>query len=135
MTTQDSTPLPDSTRKKLAQAGEEFLMGFLGEATRRRPVDAEALAAFSEVLTRAGRFKEGLRADRRLARLRPEDPVVHYNLACSLALTDQSDEAIDALTRSLELGYDDLDHLLQDGDLLSLHGMARFQAIVQALGG
>ena len=37
-------------------------------------------------LTLKGRYADGLQIDKRLVGLRPQDPLAHYNLACSFAL-------------------------------------------------
>lgn len=69
--------------------------------------------------------------DERLSRLCAEDPLVWYNLACSLALSARTDDAFDALTRAVELGYDDYEWMKKDSDLLSLHGDARFESLLE----
>ena len=94
----------------------EFLEGL----TRRGPDWLEPLKLLGDVYTRRGRIQEGLRVDERLASLCPEDPEVHYNLACSLSLTHQFDQAFDALDRAFKLGYEDLDWLNKDPDLANL---------------
>jgi hypothetical protein len=55
--------------------------------------------------------------DEQLARLRPADPTVLYNLACSYSLTGDTESAFAALQRSLIAGYDDFKWLAQDPDL------------------
>ena len=37
--------------------------------------------------TKQGRIADGLKMDRKLVRLRPDNATAHYNLACSLALS------------------------------------------------
>ena len=117
-------------RRRAERLGDEFLAEVLGHALTRRPDDVHVLSDLGHVLTRLGRLEEGLGIDRRLGELLPEDPTVHYNLACSLALLERADEALDALERSVDLGYRDVQHLLQDEDLASLRELPRFQALV-----
>ena len=95
----------------------------------RDPDNVEALLALGEALTRKGDYARGLEVDQRLSRLRPSDPVVRYNLACSLALLQRPDEAFEALGQSVELGYRDLQHLDADPDLASLRQDPRFAAL------
>ena len=113
--------------------GAEFLVAFLEVETKRHPENVEALAELGHVYTREGRHEDGLKVDRMLVRLLPADPTVHYNLACSLALSGKPDDALDALERAVQLGYSDPDFMLGDDDLASLHGEVRFTAIVDAL--
>ena len=68
--------------------------------------------------------------DRRLVDLLPEDFLARYNLACSLARAGRSDDAIDALSRAILLGYDDLDHMESDPDLESIRKHPDFLALL-----
>jgi tetratricopeptide (TPR) repeat protein len=77
-----------------------------------------------------GRYEEGLDVDRELAKRRPEDPGVWYNLGCSYALTGRIDEAFSALRRAIELGYDELAWMQKDEDLASLRDDSRFKALL-----
>ncbi len=127
--------LPRPLRGRLDRLGQEFLAAFLQAATARHPRNVEALAELAGVLTRLGRLEEGLAADEKLVGLVPENPTVHYNLACSLALLGRKDSALDALERAVDLGYDDPGHLVADEDLISLRDEARFRDLVIRLGG
>jgi len=118
-------------RRRAERLGDEFLAEVLGYAVIRRPEDVHALSELGHVLTRLGRFEEGLGIDRRLGRLLPEDPTVHYNLACSLALLGREEEALDALEQSIDLGYRDVEHMLEDPDLLRLRPLARFRDLAR----
>lgn len=113
----------------------EFLARFYAAETARHPHNVDALAELGHVYTQQGRYPEGLAVDRRLVRLVPENPTVHYNLACSLALVERPDEALDALEAAVERGYDDVQQLLADGDLTSLREEPRFRELVSRLEG
>ena len=128
-------PIHAALRSRLGQLGQEFLVDLYDRETTRHPGNLEALAELAHVLTRLGRLEEGLEVDRRLVRLAPEDPTVRYNLACSLALMGRGDQALDALACSIELGYDDPDHLAGDEDLQSLRGDERFCELLALLRG
>ena len=129
----DPLRLADPARERLDRAGQEFLVGFLDSAVRRDPSNLTALAELGHAYTRLGRHREGLDVDRQLVRLDPGNPVVHYNLACSLALLGNPDEALDALVCSVELGYGDVEHLLLDEDLTELREERRFVDLVRRL--
>ena len=90
------------------------------------PTNVEALMALGEAHTRTGDYARGLDVDQRLSRLRPEDPVVHYNLACSLSLLGRREAALSTLERAVALGYSDLAHLDKDPDLEALRQDPRF---------
>lgn len=124
------TDAPSPAREK---AGLAFLAEFLEIALHHRPENVEALAELGHVYTRLGRLAEGLAVDRRLVHLIPENPTVHYNLACSLALCGEREAALDALEQAIGLGYADPAFLLQDRDLESLRAEPRFDALVRKL--
>jgi len=125
--------LSSETSEQLDRIGQEFLAEFLGRATRLHPANVAALAELAGTLTRLGRLEEGLAADERLVLLVPENPTVHYNLACSLALLGRHESALASLERSIQLGYDDLPHMLADEDLAVLREEPRFQQLLARL--
>lgn len=123
----------DATQKNLERIGEEFLVGFLNSELDRHPNNHAALAELATIFTKAGRFKEGLDADRRLAELCPSNPVVRYNLACSYALVEKTNEALTELEKAIELGYNNKEAMLKDKDLLVLHKNPNFQKLLSQL--
>jgi tetratricopeptide (TPR) repeat protein len=124
--------MPKRTRKKLSAAQRRDLdieIGFIEGVIQRDPQYVEALQVLGDDYTRRGKFESGLEIDEKLARLRPDDPTVHYNLACSYALTSQFDAAVAALCRAMDEGYDDFKWLMKDPDLKKLRADERFKAI------
>jgi len=79
--------------------------------------------------TRRDRYEDGLRIDERLARMRPQDPMVHYNLACSYSLTQQCDLALESLNTAINLGYSDFAWMVKDPDLKNLRDHAGYKKI------
>jgi Flp pilus assembly protein TadD len=118
---------------RVERAGTEFLAGFFETELRQNPGNLGALVELGHLYTRLGRIGEGLEVDRELARRLPRDPTVHYNLACSLALSGQFDEAFAELARSLDCGYRDAEHLAEDEDLAALREDPRFAALLARL--
>lgn len=121
--------------RRLERLGLEFQARFHEIALRHRGEDPQLLAELGHALTRLGRYQEGLAVDHRLVRRVPDNPTVHYNLACSLCLCGQREPALEALERAIELGYDDPEHLQADEDLAGLRADARFQGLVARLRG
>ena len=112
--------MPPKRSKKLTREQERDLdieIGFIEGVVRRAPGFIEALQILGDDYTRRGRFADGLKLDEELARLRPGDALVHYNLACSYSLTKQFAAAAAALNRALDLGYRDFKWLAKDPDL------------------
>lgn len=135
MTTPSQEPFQISPAlgERLDRIGHEFLADFFQRECERHPGNLLALAEMAHALTRLGRLEAGLEADLRLSRLAPDNPTVHYNLACSLALLGRLDGALEALERAVECGYDDPEHLVRDEDLRALQPELRFQRLVRKL--
>lgn len=108
----------------------DFEISFYGGLVKRSPNRVDALIPLAEAYTKKGLYEKGLVLDKRLARLCKDDPTVHYNLACSLALTGKRAEAIAALRHALKLGYLDFNYLREDPDLKSLHSDPEFEKLV-----
>ena len=106
---------------------------FLEKVATRLPGDVEVLQALADLYTRTGRFEEGLSMDLRLSQQLPNDELVWYNLGCSYALTQHPDEAFEALSKAVELGYGDYDWMKTDSDLVNLHKDPRFESLLSWL--
>ncbi len=107
-----------------------FEISFFERLVKDNPNYVDALIPLAEVYTKAGFYEKGLQIDKRLAKLRKNDPIVHYNLACSLTLTGRKKEAIATLEKAIELGYSDFDHLRKDSDLKELRSDPRFKLLM-----
>ena len=120
---------PDLLDRKLDDRTFEIL--FLEGLLPALPNCVELLMALAEDYTAVGLNEKGLALDRRLTHLRPCDPVVHYNLACSLSLVSNTDESLESLTRAIRLGYNDLDHMRTDPDLENVRRHPRFEMLLE----
>ena len=121
-----------STRKKLTRQEQRDLdveISFLEGIVRRDSDYVEALQILGDAYTRRGAFTNGLKVDEQLAQLRPDDALVHYNLACSYSLTDQIEQAGSALEKSLRLGYRDFKWIVADPDLRNLRAHTSYRKI------
>lgn len=126
----------NSANNKLSSREQRDLdieIQFLEGVVRRDRRYVEALQLLGDDYTRRGRFKDGLQVDRRLARLCPEDPLVHYNLACSFSLTEEFRKSAHALRKAIQRGYRDFDHLRRDNDLAPLRQTDLYAAIEQEI--
>ena len=126
----------NSANNKLSSREQRDLdieIQFLEGVVRRDRQYVEALQLLGDDYPRRGRFEDGLQVDRRLARLCPEDPLVHYNLACSFSLTEEFRKAAHALRKALQSGYRDFEHLRRDSDLEPLRQTDLYAAIEQEI--
>lgn len=126
---------PTSTSQPQARVPDQsqldFELDFFGGILARNPDYVDALRIMGNLLTLKGRFTEGLQIDRRLVQLRPNDPLAHYNLACSYALLRRPDQSLKTLRRAVELGYRDFRYMLEDHDLDSIRHDPRFRQLLR----
>jgi len=111
----------------------QFEIQFFESVHRRCPDYLEVVGLLGGLYTRVGRISDGLKMDRKLVRLDPENPTAHYNLACSLALCRKRPDALRSLRKALALGYDDLDWMQQDPDLDILKNDPEFLQLLRQL--
>jgi tetratricopeptide (TPR) repeat protein len=63
----------------------------------------------------------------------PNHMVALYNLACANSLLGNIDEAINNLERAIDMGYRDLEHILNDQDFNNIKYTTRFANIIRTL--
>jgi tetratricopeptide (TPR) repeat protein len=112
----------------------DFDIAFYEHILQRNPDYVDVLRLIGELLTRRGFHARALTVDRRLARLRPNDSTVLYNLACSLSLSGLTSEGIVALRRALVQGYSDFEHLELDRDHDHLREAPEFAKLLKEFG-
>ncbi len=119
--------------KKLPKAKDdiEFEIAFYESVLKEAPHFIEALVVMGDLYTRAGYWQKGLDVDVKLSKLRPHDPNVLYNLACSYALLNQTRASLSTLAQAIEYGYDDFAYLRQDTDLSNLLKDTHVQAFLK----
>lgn len=115
------------------QTDTKWEIGFFESVLRREPRYSEVVEILGGLYTKNGRIADGLRMDRKLVRLQPQNSTAHYNLACSLALSDRRPEALRVLRTALDLGYRDYHWMSEDPDLQSLQGVSAFEALLDEL--
>ena len=118
----------------LTEGEKEKAIKALEHALKSSPENLAALRMLANLYTEVGRHADGLAIDRGIVRLAPDDEIAHYNLGCSLALLEHKNEALDELSRAIELGYTEADHMREDPDLKNLHGDPRYDALLDLIG-
>ena len=113
-------------------SGEDlnFEISFCENLLRENPDYVDVLILLGDAYTKRGRHKEGLKIDQRLAKLKPDGPVVHYNLACSYSLLKMSDLCLEALEKAIHLGYDDFAFIEEDPDLEFIREDPRYRELL-----
>ena len=111
----------------------EVEIDFYERLLKRLPADVDALKLLAEAYTANGRVRDGLEVDFKLRSLCPTDGYVHYNLACSLSLCGQVDEAFMTLKEAVKLGYSDWKWMIKDPDLKMIRSDPRFETEIRPL--
>lgn len=111
----------------------EFEIRFFESVLQRNPSYPNVVEILGGLYTRQGRVADGLKMDRKLVKLQPDNPTAHYNLACSLALSKRKSDAMTQLKRAVQLGYRDFDWMQQDPDLEALKNHPEFQELLKQL--
>lgn len=110
-----------------------FDIAFYERVHSRVPDYVDVIELLGGLYTKAGRISDGLRMDRKLVRLQPENATAHYNLACSLSLSKRRADALRSLRKAVALGYSDLDWMMRDPDLENLKDDAEFKKLIGKL--
>ncbi|MBN00177.1 MAG: hypothetical protein CMJ77_13715 [Planctomycetaceae bacterium] len=116
------------------QSQDEFDFQFFGDVLKRSDSNTDVMRRQAELFARRGDYEEALQLDRKLVERFPEDHVIRYNLACSLSMNGHVQEGISALSRAVELGYDDFAHIEADSDLDALRDLSGFQELLRRHG-
>ncbi|RPI90918.1 MAG: hypothetical protein EHM42_00620 [Planctomycetaceae bacterium] len=116
-----------------ARSQVDFEIDFFEQILSRDPAYIEVLFRLGDLFAQKGLHRRALHVDLKLASVRPDDPTVFYNLACTHGAQDHEQPALDALERAVELGFNDVDYMLSDPDLLALRLHPRFRRLVERL--
>ncbi len=111
----------------------DFEIRFIESVLQKNPLFLEALIALGDLYTKRGFHEKGLEIDQKLLRLKPQDPIVLYNLACSYSLVNEIEKSLQTIKSAIEFGYSDFRYLGQDNDLENLRRDSRFQEFLSTL--
>ena len=112
----------------------DFEFNFYVSLYKKLPNDKRLISILAELYTRHGEIEKGLELDRKLVEIDESNATAHYNLACSLSLVENFEEAICALRKSISLGYCDFNWILEDQDLQALRTTEYFTQLKRDLG-
>jgi serine/threonine protein kinase/Tfp pilus assembly protein PilF len=96
---------------------------------REVPEDARARGLVASYYAEMGRAEEAKREANLAMTLRPNEPLILYNAACTFCKMNQKAEALDALGKAWRVGYRDSDWAWRDPDLALLHDEPEFEKL------
>jgi tetratricopeptide (TPR) repeat protein len=115
------------TAKRKATATEDDTTIFIVGGTRGKPYEpapqeaADAFAAYNK-----GEYEEALAKQLVVVEKQPDNPVAHFNVGCFAARAGHTDQAIEALTRAVEINDRIKELMATDEDLDSIRDDPRF---------
>jgi Flp pilus assembly protein TadD len=96
---------------------------------REVPEDARARSLLAGYYAEIGRTEEAKREATLAMTLRPNEPLILYNAACTFCLLNQKGEALDALAKAWRVGYRDSEWVWRDPDLAILRNEPEFERL------
>jgi len=108
----------------------DFEISFYERLLEKNPDFVHALIALGDAYTKKGRHREGLKIDQRLAKLRPSDSNIYYNLACSYSLLKMAEDCLQAIKKAIGLGYCDFAFMQKDPDLEFIRQDPRYKRLI-----
>jgi len=96
---------------------------------REVPEDARARSLLASYYAEMGRTEDAKREASMAMMLRPNEPLILYNAACTFCLMNLKPEALDALTKAWRVGYRDSDWVWRDPDLAILYDEPEFEKL------
>ena len=94
------------------------------------PEDVRARILLANSYASIGKTDDAVRQLQTAVTLRPNEPNVLYNAACTFGLMEKKTEALDMLRRAREAGYSNLDWAARDPDLTCLRGDPDFERLI-----
>ncbi len=113
----------------------DFEISFFEKLLDKNPHFVQALEALGEAYTRKGMYREGLAVDKKLARIKPGDAEVFYNLACDYSLLKKISLSLKVLEKAIILGYSDFRYMDEDRDLEYVRSDSRYRDLVRKYSG
>jgi putative intracellular protease/amidase len=130
-------PNLDARGRALQQAGIDLrgknyqgAIASLQELVGDDPQDYDVWYQLGAARYGAGQYEAAAQAYLKASAAEPMRGRAYYNAACSYALADQTEPALDALASALDNGMTDHAYILHDDDLASLRGTPRFKALL-----
>jgi predicted Zn-dependent protease len=101
---------------------------------REVPEDARARGLLASYYAETGRIEDAKREATLSMTLRPNEPLILYNAACTFCKMNQKTEGLDALTKAWRVGWRDSDWAWRDPDLALLRDEPEFTRLFPKTG-
>ena len=119
----------DSQASEREQA--DFEIEFYGRVLARSATNSDVIRRLVEHHSRRCNYPAALPLYRKLVELRPNDCIARYNLACTLSMLGNLDEAMQMLEAAFQQGYVDIAHLEADADMEPLRSHVGYACLIE----
>ena len=99
-------------------------------ALKLEPGSMKILKALAMVYVNKKQYQEAILTFKRLVDIQPENNIFYYNISCLYAIQNMKNESIEWLTKAIENGYSNWDHLKNDKDLENIKNTSYFKSLV-----
>jgi len=79
---------------------------------------------------RSGKLNEAEKVLLYTLKFFPNDSTLYYNLACVYSLRGDAERSVEALKKSFDLGFDEIDTLVNDSDFDQIRNFPSFQELI-----
>ena len=116
----------------------DYLLAKLGKYDKRadrwirEPRNAEERYERAYDFYRNDRYEEAAALFRRAGDEGYRSETAYYNAACSWALLGEANHAMQELTRAIDAGWDDFEHIADDSDFDPIRSDARFRGLLES---
>lgn len=114
----------------LAQRWDEAAKGYR-ELTQRNANDGRSWMRLGASLHNAGDFDGSVGAYQKSIEMGYSRMVSQFNIACAFARAGDDERGYAALEAAIDMGYHSTQQILQDTDLVSLRGTARWDGLIE----
>lgn len=97
------------------------------------PLDASAWGRLGFLAIGSGDLDLAKSAFSTQIELDPTSSTAAYNMACTYSRMGKKQQAIKALRKAIQIGWDDHEHMQQDGDLDAIREMREFKDLIEPL--
>ncbi|MFC1825834.1 tetratricopeptide repeat protein [Thermodesulfobacteriota bacterium] len=101
------------------------------KALSLEPEFTEAMYHLAKLNISRGKYQDALFLYQKIIDLLPDNPAVYYNIACIYARQNKPEESILWLTKAIEKGFGDWEHIKTDKDLGNIRNSLQYQEIVK----
>ena len=102
-------------------------------ALKLEPGSMKILKALAMVYVNKKQYQEAILTFKRLVDIQPENNIFHYNISCLYAIQNMKNESIEWLTKAIDNGYSNWDHLKNDKDLENIKYTPYFKSLTNII--